>query len=178
MMKYLFVASVAVLLAFPAVADEIWHVKGFHEDGTILDIKAIDTDGTMHDVKASRVEGGGQIMDIKALVDDERLPIKLIDQGGKYLSVKVIRTAGTLMDVKAIEADGHTLDVKGVGQDGHVVHIKAIDEDGDHFHGVKAFGPDGRTYDVKGLRLSQGEYESEVHGVKFHGHIKAIPAGD
>ena len=178
MLKTLLAASVAVLFAFPAFADETWHVKGFHEEGAILGIKAIDADGKMHDIKATRVEGGGQIMGIKALVDGESLPVKLIDQRGKYLSVKAIRTDGTLMDVKAIESDGHKLDVKGVGRSGHVVHIKAIHEDGDRFHGVKAFGSGGRTYDVKGLRLSEGDHEGVVHGVKFHGHVKAIPAGD
>ena len=178
MLKTFLVACVAMLLALPAVADETWHVKGFHGDGAILGVKAIGTDGKMHDIKATRVEGGGQIMGIKALVDGASLPVKLIDQGGRYLSVKAIRTDGTLMDVKAIDSDGHKLDVKGIGQDGHVVHIKAIREDGDRFHGVKAFGPGGRTYDVKGLRLSEGDHEGEVHGVKFHGHVKAIPAGD
>lgn len=177
MSKTFFAASVAVLIALPAIAGETWHVKGFHDDGAILGIKAVGSDGTLHEVKAIRVDRGGQIMSVKARVDGELLPVKLIDLSGKYLSVKAIRPDGTLMDIKAIEGDGHKLDVKGIGQDGHVVHIKAIREDGDRFHGVKAFGPDGRTHDVKGLRLSEGDVEGEVHGVKFHGHVKAIPAG-
>ena len=102
--------GVAALLAATtparAAEEKIWHVKAIHPEGRLLDVKAIDKQGKIHSVKAIQTEGNLHLLDIKALVDDKRLPVKVLVSNDKYAPVKAIGEDGTIFDIKAITPDG------------------------------------------------------------------------
>jgi hypothetical protein len=174
-MRALLVFSCAAFIASVSCAEEkIWHVKAIHPEGKLLDVKAIDKQGKTHSVKAIETDGNVHVLDIKALVDGKRLPIKIIVSDDKYAPLKAIGENGAVIDIKAITAEGQKLDVKGVKRSGSIIHIKAIAADGT-FYGVKALSPEGRVYDVKGIKMSPGPEETKVNGVSVAAHIKALP---
>src|SRR5688572_23947998 len=158
-------ACLLLMLLLPALsmADEkIWHVKAFHPDGKLLDVKAIDKQGNLH------------LLDIKALYGDQKLPVKVLLSNDKFEPVKAIGEDGAIFDIKALTAEGQKLDVKGVQRSGSIIHIKAIGDKG-AFYGVKAISPEGRVYDIKGIKMSPTKEEGKINGVAFAAHIKALP---
>ena len=154
--------------------DIIWHIKAIHPDGRFIDVKALDTEGNIYDVKAIQDSEQRQLMDIKAFVGGERLPIKLLVSDDQYAPVKAIGDDGTLYDIKALTPGGDILDVKGVNGSGNIINIKAINKEGE-FYGIKAISPDGQLNDVKGVKMSKEKVELLVSGVEVHAHIKALP---
>jgi len=151
----------------------IWHVKAIHPNGYFIDIKALDKDGNIFDVKAIQNSDQTTIMDIKALIDGEKIPIKILVSDDKYAPVKAIMDDGTILDIKAITAQGDKLDVKGVGRSGNITDIKAISKDG-LFYGVKAISPSGELNDVKGVKMFNREMEMTLNGVAVYAHVKAL----
>lgn len=87
-------------------AETIWHIKAVHPEGRLLDVKALDADGQLYDVKAIEIDGNRHIMDIKAIKNGERLPVKVIVSDDKYARVKAIASDGTILDVKASHIQG------------------------------------------------------------------------
>ena len=171
------VIGVLIVVCLPALAwaEAMWDVKAVHGD-RLLPIKAIAGTGRLYDIKAIRTSGGVAIMDVLAIGDVERWPIRLLDRGKPGFSVKAIRPDGTLMDVKAIGANGARLSVVGAGQVGHIVHIKVVTSAAPStYAGVKAFGPHGNTYAIKGLRFSGEAREGKVSGIPHAGYVKAVP---
>lgn len=152
--------------------DIIWHIKAFHPNAKLLDVKAI-IDGHTFDVKAIQNSDQTSVMDVKAFVNDKILPIKIIVSEDKYMPVKAIADDGTLIDIKAITEDGQILDVKGVSQSGNIIHIKAIAKDGE-FYSIEAISPKGWINDVKGIKMSQRPIEETINGVAVFAHIKSI----
>jgi ribosomal protein L10 len=173
-------AAIAAVFVAPSsvrAADEkIWHVKAIHPEGRLLDVKAIDKDGKIHGIKAIESDGNVHLLDIKALVGDSRLPVKVLPKaaGDTFEPVKAIGENGTVYAIKALTADGAKLDVKGVKRSGNVIHIKAVAPDGT-FYGIKAISGEGRVYDLKGIKMSKDAVEGKVNGVDFAAHIKALP---
>ncbi|MGB5463268.1 MAG: hypothetical protein WBM92_07880, partial [Aureibaculum sp.] len=104
----------------------IWHIKTIHPDGRLIDVKAIDKDGNIFDVKAIQNTKQTSFMDIKALVGNKQLPVKLLVSGDKYTRVKALADDGSVYDIKALTPEGDTLDVKGVSRTKNIIHIKAI----------------------------------------------------
>ena len=139
-----------------------------------MDVNAIDKSGKIHAVKAIEADGNFHLLDIKALVDGKRLPVKVLVSDDKYAPVKAIAEDGTILDIKALTPEGQKLDVKGVSHSGGIIHIKAIGPLG-QFYGVKAISPEGRLYDVKGIKMSKDRVETKISGVEVAAHIKAIP---
>lgn len=156
--------------------DFIWNIKAIDHDGHILGVKAIDKDGGMHDVKAFMENGDRWILDVKALVQGRKVPVKMLVSTDPLIPVKGLGADGTVYDIKAIAPDGRKLDVKGVKQEGNVIHLKALD--GDQQLGVKALSPHGVRYDVKGLKFTGEEKETTVGGVAVRAHVKALPPAE
>lgn len=173
---FLLTVALAAFSPLRAAEEKIWHVKAVHPDGKLIDVKAIDKDGKPNAVKAIETDGNVHLLDIKALIGDKRVPVKVLVAGpdDKYEPVKAIGDDGTIYGIKAITADGAKLDVKGVKRSGGIIHIKAIAPDGSLW-GVKAVSPEGHLYDVKGIKMNKEKVEGKVNGVEFAAHIKALP---
>jgi hypothetical protein len=154
--------------------ETIWHVKAIHPKGQFIDVKAFDEAGNKHDVKAVEKYGNLHVLDIKAFVNGERLPIKMLVSNDEYAPVKAIGQDGTLYDIKALTSDGEKLDVKGVSRYGNIIDIKAIADEGEYF-GIKAISPKGIIHDIKGIKMSNDNVEMILSGVEVHAHIKALP---
>ncbi|MBK9641927.1 MAG: hypothetical protein IPO72_11760 [Saprospiraceae bacterium] len=157
-----------------AQAQEIWHIKAVDPAGKLLDVKAFDQSGNMYDVKAIGETGGHQYMDIKAIRQGMKYPLKIMVSIDIFAPVKAIGAKGEILDIKAITADGRKLDVKGVSRAGNLYHIKAVSDDGE-FYGIKALSPEGLLEDVKGIKYSDQAIEGTVNGTSFAAHVKAIP---
>ncbi len=151
----------------------IWHVKAIHPNGYFIDIKALDENGSFYDIKAIQNSDQTTIMDIKALIDGKKIPVKILVSDDKYAPVKAIMDNGTILDIKAITAQGDKLDVKGVGRSGNVTDIKVISKEG-LFYGVKAISPKGELNDVKGVKMFNKEIEMNLNGVAVYAHVKAL----
>ena len=155
----------------------IWHIKAIHPEGHTLDVKALDADGNIFDIKAIQDAGQWQLMDVKALMEGKKAPVKILVSDDAYAPVKALGDDGTIYDIKALTPEGERLDVKGVKRSGNITHIKAINTAGD-FYGIKAISPDGMLNDVKGVKMLETEQEATINGVKVHAHIKALPQLD
>src|SRR6187200_2287116 len=86
--------------------ETIWHVKAFLPEGKLLDVKALDKDGNIYAVKAIQRDDNFHMMDIKALVGDKKLPVKMLVSDDQYAPVKAIGEDGTIYDIKALTAEG------------------------------------------------------------------------
>lgn len=157
-----------------AGAAEVWHIKAVHPDGRLLDVKALDKSGGIHDVKAIAQTGDQYIFDIKAFVDGDVLPVKVLAGGDWYGPVKAVRADGTILAVKALTPNQERLDVKAVSLSGHILDIKAIGAN-QQFYGIKAISPQGRVYDVKGVKMFDDRMEMEIGGTEIRAHVKAFP---
>jgi len=155
----------------------IWHIKAIHPEGRTLDVKALDAEGNIYDIKAIQDYGQRQLMDVKALMEGKKAPVKILVSADAYAPVKALGEDGTIYDIKALTPEGERLDVKGVKRSGNITHIKAIGQDGD-FYGIKAISPDGMLNDVKGVKMMETDEEATINGVKVHAHIKALPQID
>tara|TARA_R110000772_G_scaffold130609_1_gene238906 strand:+ start:177 stop:719 length:543 start_codon:yes stop_codon:yes gene_type:complete len=155
--------------------DIFWHIKAYHYEAKLLDIKAIDKNGVKHPVKAIQVSENTSVLNVKAIVNGKRLPIKLIVKGdAQYYPAKAIMDDGTLIDIKAITEDGQILDVKGTSKSGNIIHLRAIDKDFKRYN-IIAISPLGNVMGVKGVKMIDAEVESVVNGVKIFAHVKSIP---
>ena len=153
---------------------EIWHIKALHPDGYTLDVKALDVAGKRFDVKALEDANQSYIMDIKAFVGGDALPVKVLVSEEQYKPVAAIDAEGKLYGIVAIDKNGKQLEVRGVRKSGYIVHIKAVAEDG-IFYGVKAISQKGKLKDVKGIKMYDKRLEMTLNGVEVHAHLAALP---
>jgi len=151
-----------------------WNVKAYSPTWGLLDVKAIDKDGTIYDIKAIQDSDDTSILNVKALVNGERLPVKLIVKNSDPLyPLKAITHDGTLLDVKALDPDGEIIAVKGFSKSGNIVHIRAIRPQ-NIMYNIIAVSPDGKVNTVKGVKLMDEEVETVINGVKVFAHVKAL----
>jgi len=151
-----------------------WNVKAYSPEWGLLRVKAIGSDGTIYDIKAIQDSEDTSLLDVKALIDGERVAIKLIVvKNDPLYPVKAIREDGTILDVKAIDEDGELIDVKGFSKTGNIVHLRAIRSQ-PIMYTIIAVSPDGKVNDVKGVKMTKEEVETEIHGVKIYAHVKAL----
>lgn len=152
----------------------LWDVKAYLPAAKLIKIKAIDKDGNIYDVKAIQSFDDTSMLDIKALVNGERLPIKLIVKDTDvYYPLKAITKDGTLLDIKGITESGEILPVKGVGRSGTIVHIRAIGKSSS-FYTLFAISPEGQVNDVKGIKMLNTTVETTIKGVSIFAHVKAL----
>lgn len=151
-----------------------WNVKAYSPEWGLLKVKAIDKEGTIYDIKAIQDSDDTSLLDVKAIVDGKRVAIKLIaEKGDPLYPVKAIMTDGTILDVNAIDEDGERIAVKGFSKTGNIVHIRAIRSQ-PIMYTIIAVSPDGRVNDVKGVKMTDDEVETVIHGVKVFAHVKAL----
>ncbi len=147
-----------------------WHIKAVLPEAKLLDIKAIDEDGVYHDVKAIQDSYDVSFLSIKALVNGQAIPIKMIvKKNDTYYPVKAIDNDGRILDIKAIGEDGEKLDVKGVSRMGNIIDVKAIDKEQRQFN-VISISPQEGVNHVKGLKMFNEEVEAVIHGIKIVAH--------
>ena len=152
----------------------IWNIKAYKPDTFLFDVKAIDKEGRRYDVKAIQDSDDISLLDVKAIVEGVRIPVKMIvKRGDRYYPVKAINDEGSIYDIKAITDEGTILDVKGVSKSGNVVHVRAISKFGE-FYNIIAISPKGETNGVKGLKMTKQEVEGNFYGVEIFAHIKAL----
>ena len=151
-----------------------WHVKAFRPVAQLLNVKAIDDDGTLYDVKAIQTSESTSILNIKALVNGQQLPIKILrKENAEFYPVKAIRKDGSLLNIKAINEDGSILDVKGVSQSGNVIDLMAITADSKTYNLI-SISPFSEVNAVKGVKMTDSPVEAVVNGVSIFAHVKAI----
>ncbi len=155
--------------------DEIyWDVKAYSRTWGLLDVKAIDKEGHIYDIKAIQDSDDTSILNVKALVNGEHLPVKLIVKNSDALyPLKAIANDGSILDVKALDPDGEIIDVKGISKSGNIVHIRAIRPQ-NIMYNIIAVSPDGNVNSVKGVKLNDEEVETVINGVKVFAHVKAL----
>ena len=152
----------------------LWDVKAYHPEAKLLKIKAIDKEGNFYDVKAIQSFDDISILDVKAIVNNEYLPVKLIvKENEAYYPLKAITSDGILLDIKAITNTGELLPVKGIGTSGIIIRIRAIG-DNDTFYNVFAISPDGHVNDVKGLKMLKTNVETVINEISIYAHVKAL----
>ncbi len=152
-----------------------WNVKAIHPDGKSLDVKAFDVQGKQFDIKVIQNSDQDSFLDLKAMVDGEELPVKMLESQNQFVPVAAINNDGSKYYIKAITAEGEKLDVKGVARFGNIVLMKAITKKGD-FYGVKAISPDGKLNDIKGIKINRADRDMTLKGIGIHAHIKAMHA--
>jgi len=156
------------------LAETYWNVKAYNPTWGLLKVKAIDKDGKIYDIKAIQDSDDTSILNVKALIDGQRVSVKLIKTKGDLLyPVKAITQDGTILDVKAIDTDGEIIDVKGVSKTGNIVHLRAIRPQVIMYN-IIAVSPDGKVNDVKGIKMMDQEVEAVIHGVNIFAHVKAL----
>ncbi|WP_296386005.1 hypothetical protein [Winogradskyella sp.] len=152
----------------------LWDVKAYLPEAKLIKVKAIDKAGNMYDVKGIQSFDDTSILDVKAIINGEHLPIKLIvKEDDIYFPLKAISIDGTILDIKAVTDDGDLLPVKGIGQSGTIVHIRAIGKD-NLFYNVFAISPEGQVNDVKGVKMLKTTVETVIYGVSIYAHVKAL----
>ncbi len=75
--------------------DRNWHVRAIHPEGRFFDVKAIGQNEQMYDVKAIQDNFQRHLLDVKALVEGEELPVKMLVSEDDYAPVKAIAHDGT-----------------------------------------------------------------------------------
>ena len=155
------------------VNEVYWTVKAIQADGKSLDVKAFDSDGKSFDIMAIQNSDQDSFLDVKAIVDGGKLPVKMLLSDEQFAPVAVITNEGNTYSIKAITAEGEKLDVKGIRRFGNIVIMKAITNKGKYID-VKAISPDGKKNDIKGIKVNRGEREMTLKGVGVHAHVKAM----
>ena len=151
-----------------------WHIKAVLPDAQLLDVKAIDAAGNYHDVKAIQDSHDISLLNVKALVNGQTLPIKMIvKENDNFYPVKAIDYEGRILDVKAIGEEGELLDVKGVSRMGNLVEVRAIGKEQQQYD-VISISPQQGVNHVKGLKMFSEDVEAVVHGVKIFAHVKSL----
>ena len=134
-------------------SDIYWYVKAYRPDAKLLDVNAIDADGKIYDVRAIQTSDDTSVLNVKALVDGQQLPIKLIMKNEDwYFPVKAIDEKGDLVKIKVITDDREILDIKGVRQTGNIIHLRAITKDS-IFYNIVAISPEGKVNSVTGIKM-------------------------
>lgn len=152
-----------------------WNIKAYRGETDLLDIKAIDEYGKRYDVKGIQDTDDFSILNVKALVNDERIAVKVLvkQPGDKFYPVKAIDKNGKILKIKAIDKNGDVFDVKGFSRSGNIMHLRAISKDFKYYN-IIALSPQGRVNAVKGIKMMDEEVETVYRGVKVHAHIKAL----
>ncbi|MFK5982193.1 MAG: hypothetical protein QM499_04690 [Flavobacteriaceae bacterium] len=151
----------------------IWNINAITPDGNNLEVIVIDEEGNQFEIKAIQDSEQYCFLNIKAIVNNNELPVKVLISDEEYSPIKAISRDGILYDIKAITSDGTILDVKGISRSGNIIDIKAITANGD-FYTIKAISPKGNENDVKGIKIFDRPTELTMRGNKVYAHIKAI----
>lgn len=151
-----------------------WHIKAVLPEAKLLDIVAIDKDGNYYNVKAIQDSHDISLLNVKAIVQGQTIPIKMIiAENETYYPVKAIDNDGIILDVKAIGEGGELLDVKGVSRMGNIIEVRAIDKEQNQYNVISISPLEGVNH-VKGLKMFSEDVESVIHGIKIFAHVKSL----
>ena len=159
------------------VNDIYWNVKAIHPDGKSLDVKVFNNEGKSFDIKAIQNSDQDNVLDVKAFIDGEKLPVKILVSKNQFTPVVAITNKGNAYKIKAITPEGEKLQVIGVARFGNIVIMKAITKKG-KFYGVKAISPTGQLNDIKGIKINPQEREMTSKGLNIYAHVKAMHPSD
>ncbi len=155
------------------VNDIYWNVKAIYPDGRSFDVKAFNSAGKPFDIKAIQNSDQDNLLDVKAIVDGEKLPVKILVSKNQFTPVVAISNKGNAYKLKAITPEGGQLQVIGVVRFGNIVIMKAVTKKG-KFYGVKAISPTGQLNDIKGIKITRGDREMTIKGHSIYAHVKAM----
>lgn len=155
--------------------DLYWHIKAFRPEAQLLKVKAVDKKGNVYDVKAIQSSESTSVLNVKALMNKEQLPIKIVmpEEGEKYYPVVAITDKGKLLKLKALTDDGQYLDIMGVSKTGNIIHLSAITKEGKSFT-IISISPFGEVNAVVGVKMLDKTEEAIINGVSIFAHVKAI----
>lgn len=159
------------------VEDIFWNVKAILPDGQSIDIKGFDNSGKPFDVKAIQNSDQDNLLDVKAIMDGEKLPVKILVSKNQFTPVVAISNEGNAYKIKAVTAEGEKLQVIGVTRFDNIVIMKVITKKG-KFYGVKAISPTGKLNDIKGIKINTKNREMSLKGLNVHAHVKAMHPSD
>ena len=159
--------------AIEKVDDIFWNVKAILPNGQSIDIKGFDNAGKPFDIKAIQNSNQDNLLDVKAILDGEKLPVKILVSKNQFASVVAITNKGNAYKIKAITPEGETMEVIGVARFDNIVIMKVISKKG-KFYGVKAISPAGQLNDIKGIKINSQEREMSLKGQSIHAHVKAM----
>ena len=159
--------------AVEKVPDILWNVKAIHPDGQSLDIKVFDKTGKSFDINAIQNSDQDNLLDVKAIIDDVRLPVKILMSKNQFAPTVAITTKGDVYKLQAITAEGEKLDVIGVVRYGNIVIMKALTKKG-KFYSVKAISPTGKLNDIKGIKINPQDREMTSRGHNIYAHVKTM----
>ncbi|WP_242158401.1 DUF7486 family protein [Aestuariivivens sediminis] len=154
-----------------------WNVKAIHPNGQSLDIKMFDNAGEGFDIKAIQNSDQDYLMDVKAMVNDEILPVKILVSENQFTPVVAITNSGSAYKLKAVTPEGEELEIIGVARYGNIVIMKALTKKG-KFYGVKAISPTGQLNDIKGIKVNSQDREMTLKGHSIYAHVKAMHPSD
>ncbi|WP_242119039.1 DUF7486 family protein [Aestuariivivens sediminicola] len=150
-----------------------WNVKAIQPNGQTLDIKMFDNAGDGYDVKAIQDSDQDNLMDVKAFVNGDILPVKILVSKNQFTPVVAITETGTAYKLKAVTPEGEDLEIIGVARYDNIVIVKALTKKG-KFYGVKAIAPTGELNDIKGIKINSQEREMTLRGHSIFAHVKAM----
>jgi len=173
-MKYFCSLFFYIFVAHCSFSQEIWNVKAVLPNGELIDVKAFDAAGNVFDVKAFVENNNTQFIDVKAIKDGKRLPVKVMPEEKGIYPVKAIDEDGSILSIKAFSSIHVKYDIKGISKTGNIINIKMLDGSKSHY-AVKAISPKGILHDIKGVKFSEDKIEDIVHGKAYFAHLKALP---
>ena len=106
--------------------DIFWNVKAILPDGQSLDVKVFNSAGDAFDIKAIQNSDQDNLLDVKAFVGEEKLPVKILVSKNQFTPVVAITNKGNAYKLKAITPEGEELQVIGVARFGNIVIMKAV----------------------------------------------------
>ena len=155
------------------VNDIYWNVKAILPDGQSLDVKVFNSAGEPFDIKAIQNSDQDNLLDVKAFIEGEKLPVKILVSKNQFTPVVAITKKGNAYKLKAITPEGEELQVIGVVRFGNIVVMKAVTKKG-KFYGVKAISPTGQLNDIKGVKVNFQDREMSLKGHDIYAHVKAM----
>ncbi len=151
-----------------------WSVRAIGPSGDFVPVIALDSKGGKHQVVALKEANNDHILNIKADVKGEMMPVKVTISEGTSIPVAAILPDGELAPLMAAANDTLMWPITAYSQMGNVIHIKAVGEN-EKAYGVKAISPNGILFDIKGLIFLGQKFEGNENGVNYKAHVKAIP---
>ena len=158
-------------------AETSWVMKATGNDGSLLDIVAINKKGREYKVMAFSAGGSFTMLNVKAEIGRDLVPVKLIrkDEGIRMIAVDYY---GRQFPLKAKVAEGTYYDITGGEDCGKTIDIRAASDNGVEYL-VNAISPEGDMYDIKGIKLKDTEKEGYLQGLEgliiYYAHVKALP---
>jgi hypothetical protein len=172
------IAHVKALPTMDVKSEETsWEIKATGNDGSLLDIVALNKKGREYKVMAVSAGGSFAMLNVKAEVGRDLVPVKLIrkPEGIRMIAVDYY---GRQFPLKAKVSEGKYFDIEGGENCGKTIDIKALSDNGVEYL-MNAISPAGDMYDLKGIKVKDVDKEGYLQGLEgliaFYAHVKALP---